>query len=87
MKTLDIRVTIASDRRLSLDIPVDMAEGEYNALLVVEDRPIASKTVVSVETAQALLRQYVPEGRNLADELISERKQENGYQFKIQNGD
>ena len=77
MKTLDIRVTIASDRRLSLDIPVDMAEGEYNALLVVEDSPIEPKTVVSVETAQALLRQYVPEGRNLADELIAERNQEN----------
>lgn len=33
-----------------------------------------------VEKAQALFRQYVPEGRTLSEELIAERRQENSVE-------
>ncbi len=76
MRTIEIRVTVASNGRLLVNSPTDMPVGEYNAVLVMEDQPIPSHTPTSVENAQALFRQYVPASRKLSEELIQERREE-----------
>ena len=76
MKTIGIRVTVASNGRLLVNSPTDMPVGEYNAVLVMEEQPIQSHTQTSVENAQALFRQYVPASRKLSEELIQERREE-----------
>jgi hypothetical protein len=38
MKALDIKVTITNDGKLLVNSPVDMPMGEYNAVIVLEDR-------------------------------------------------
>ena len=76
MRTIGIRVTVASNGRLLVNSPIDMPVGEYNAVLVMEDQPIKSHTRTSVENAQALFRQYVPASRKLSEELIQERREE-----------
>ena len=40
MKTLDIKVTITNDGKLLVNSPVDIPMGEYNAVIVLEDRSI-----------------------------------------------
>jgi hypothetical protein len=37
---LDIKVTITNDGKLLVNSPVDIPMGEYNAVIVLEDRPI-----------------------------------------------
>jgi len=57
------------------DIAMEKAikEGE-NSEVVSRDEIF--KMLTSVEKAQALFRQYVPEGRTLSEELIAQRRQE-----------
>jgi hypothetical protein len=76
MKSLEIIVTITSDRQLLINSPVDLPEGEYNAVLVLEDKPISSSIEASVKEAQALFRKYIPAGRKISQELIEERRLE-----------
>ncbi|AFY33771.1 hypothetical protein [Calothrix sp. PCC 7507] len=76
MKTLEIIVTITNDGKLLVNFPVDMPVGEYNAVLVIEDRPIDNCVQTSVQNAQALFRQYIPASRELSQELIQERRLE-----------
>ncbi len=76
MKTLDIKVTITNDGKLLVNSPVDMPMGEYNAVIVLEDRPIEHHLQTSVQNAQAIFRKYIPANRQLSEELIQERKEE-----------
>jgi hypothetical protein len=76
MKTLDIKVTITNDGKLLVNSPVDIPMGEYNAVIVLEDRPITHHVQTSVQNAQAIFRKYIPANRQLSEELIQERKEE-----------
>ena len=76
MKTLDIKVTITNDGKLLVNSPVDIPMGEYNAVIVLEDRPIDHHVQTSVQNAQAIFRKYIPASRKLSEELIQERKEE-----------
>jgi hypothetical protein len=76
MKTLDIKVTITNDGKLLVNSPVDIPMGEYNAVIVLEDRPITHHVQTSVQNAQAIFRKYIPATRKLSEELIQERKEE-----------
>ncbi|NEP13765.1 MAG: hypothetical protein F6K14_26900 [Symploca sp. SIO2C1] len=76
MRTIEVLVTVASNGRLLINFPVDMPAGEYNAVLVMEDQPTQKHTQASVESAQAIFRQYIPASRKLSEELIQERREE-----------
>ena len=76
MKTLNIKVTITNDGKLLVNSPVDIPMGEYNAVIVLEDRPITHHVQTSVQNAQAIFRKYIPANRQLSEELIQERKEE-----------
>ncbi|AFZ23753.1 hypothetical protein Cylst_1469 [Cylindrospermum stagnale PCC 7417] len=76
MKTLEIKVTITSDGKLLVNSPVDMPVGEYDAVLVLDDRPIQNRIQSSVQNAQSLFRQYIPASRKISEELIQERRLE-----------
>ncbi|MBE9257195.1 MULTISPECIES: hypothetical protein [Aphanizomenonaceae] len=76
MKTLDIKVTITNDGKLLVNSPVDIPMGEYNAVIVLEDRPMEHHLQTSVQNAQAIFRKYIPANRELSEELIQERKEE-----------
>ncbi len=76
MKSLEIIVTITSDRQLLINSPVDLPEGEYNAVLVLEDKPIRTNIEASVKEAQAIFRKYIPASRKISQELIEERRLE-----------
>lgn len=46
-------------------------------VLSVEDGELRIRSIrESVRHAQAIIRQYIPEGRSLVDELIAERREE-----------
>lgn len=75
MKSLEITVTVSSDGQLSITPPLDIPTGAYKAVLVLDDQPLSSSPS-SVESAQAIVRQYVSANRNLAEELIQERREE-----------
>jgi hypothetical protein len=76
MRTIEVRVTVKNNGRLIIDLPTDMVAGEYNAVLVVEDRYIHT----SLENAQAIFRRYIPANRKLSEELIQERREEASYE-------
>ena len=76
MKTIEVKVTIGDDGRLLVDSPVNLPSGKYNAVLVLEDKPIQPQAAGSLSNAQALFRQYVPADRKLSEELIQERRTE-----------
>ncbi|MBD2692218.1 hypothetical protein [Anabaena catenula] len=76
MRALGIKVTITGDGKLLVNSPVDMPVGEYDAVLVIEDKPIQDSIQTSVQNAQALFRKYIPASRNLSEELIQERRLE-----------
>ena len=75
MRTIEVTVTVESSGRLLVNFPVDMPVGEYNAVLILEDQPIHYPQA-SIENAQAIFRKYILADRNLAEELIQERREE-----------
>lgn len=79
MKTLELRVTITANGKLSVDCPINLPLGEYNAILIVDEKPIQKKPH-SLEQAQRILRKYIPPQRNLSAELIQERREEATYE-------
>jgi antitoxin PrlF len=66
------RIVIPAEYRRALGIAVgdevilELADGEIHVFTRQH----------AIERAQALMRQYIPEGRNLVDELIAERHAE-----------
>ena len=66
------RLIIPAKMRKELDLKV----GDH-VVLEVDDRELRIRSLKeAVARAQALVRRYIPEGRNLADELIAERRRE-----------
>ena len=76
MQTIEGRVQIGHDRRLSMQLPVDIVAGKYEVVLVLNQRAAAVSAGESgaMQKIQALLKQSVPPGHSLADELIQERR-------------
>jgi AbrB family looped-hinge helix DNA binding protein len=66
------RVVIPSEFRKALGV----GTGDQ-VVLVLEEGAVRMLTPrEAIRRAQALVRQYVPEGRSLSDELIAERRRE-----------
>ena len=76
MITLGVTVTITSDGKLLVNSPVDIPNGEYKAVIVLEDQPISDNLHESVKNAQDIFRKYIPSTRKLSEELIQERREE-----------
>lgn len=76
MKTIEARVNIDEDRKVTIQLPADMPTGEYEVVLVLNNRSAQNTRQSSIQAAQDLLRKYVPAGRSLSDELIQERRAE-----------
>ena len=76
MKTIEARVSIDEDRKVTIQLPADMPTGEYEVVLVLNNRSAQNARQSSIQAAQDLLRKYVPAGRSLSDELIQERRAE-----------
>jgi len=79
MKSLEVIVTVSNDGQLSINPPLDIPTGAYKAILVIDEQPLLSAPS-SVESAQAIVRQYISANRNLSQELIQERRQEASYE-------
>ena len=76
MKTIEARVNIDEDRKVTIQLPADMPTGEYEVVLVLNNRSAQNARQSSIQAAQDLLRKYVPAGRSLSNELIQERRAE-----------
>lgn len=78
--TLDDRVTLNENGRIVIPAAIRKAlqiKTGDELLLHVEDGELRVTTrMQSIRRAQELVRQYVPEGISLADELIAERRTE-----------
>jgi hypothetical protein len=77
MKTIETRIQVGNDRTLSVQLPADVATGEYEVVLVLSQRfPTAAVAGSSaIQKIQPLLKQSVEPGHSLADELIQERRE------------
>jgi hypothetical protein len=76
MKTREIKVTISNTGELLVKSPLNLPVGDYDAVLVVNEQSAENPRHFSIEKAQTLLRKYIPATRNIADELIEERRLE-----------
>lgn len=76
MQTITTQVKVNEDRTLTIQLPVDLPTGDYEIVLVLNNRSEQPAKPASLQAAQALFRQFVPEGRSLADELIQARREE-----------
>jgi hypothetical protein len=79
MKTIEVKVTVGNNGKLSVNSPINMPVGEYNAVLILEDQPIQN-IKHSIAKAQAIFRSYVPTHRKLSEELIQERREESSHE-------
>ena len=66
------RIVIPVEYRKALGLK----PGDDVVLVLEENEVRLVKPCQAVKHAQALVRQYVPKGRRLADELIQDRRQE-----------
>ena len=76
MQTIEATVNVSEDRKLTIQLPTSIPMGEYEVVLVLNNRVAQTVEKPSIEAAQALLRQFVPEGRSLSTELIQQRREE-----------
>jgi hypothetical protein len=82
VQTIEAKVQIGDDRRLSMQLPTNVSVGEYEVVLVLNQPPRVAETVERVETSeltslqkiQLLLKQSIEPGQSLVDELIQERR-------------
>ena len=68
----DGRIVIPAEYLQALDIRI----GEAVILTLAEDELRVHTIRSAIKRAQDLVRQYVPEGRSLSDELIADRRAE-----------
>ena len=80
MQTIATKVNINEDRKLTIQLPANIAAGEYEVVLVLNNSLPQSSVQPSIAAAQALLRQFVPKDRELAAELIEQRREEGQYE-------
>lgn len=76
MQTIATQVSVNEDRMLTIQLPADLPIGEYEIVLVLNDREIQPVKSSSIQAAQSLFRRYVPAGREVSAELIQERREE-----------
>jgi hypothetical protein len=76
MQTIEAKVSVGSDRTLLIQLPTDVPTGEYDVVLVLNQR--TEDAVVPEATAlqeiRAVLKRSIEPGHSLADELIEERR-------------
>ncbi len=77
---MDYRTRLAEGGRIVLPAPYRRALGLHvgdEVILRLEDGEVRLLTIErAVQSAQELIRRYVPRGRSLVDELIAERRAE-----------
>lgn len=76
MKTKEIKVTITNQGELLLKSPLDLPQGNYDAVLIFNEKSVNNSPELSIEKAQSLVGKHIPETRNLAQELIEQRRSE-----------
>lgn len=82
MQTIETRVSVGNDRTLSMQLPADVATGEYEVVLVLNQRisqPDVSK-LSAVQKIRDHLHQSLEPGHSLADELIHDRREAAKYE-------
>ena len=77
MQTIEARIMVGSDRTISMQLPADVPTGEYEIVLVLNQRSSVAETAKpsAIQKIQALLKQSMEPGHSLADELIRERRE------------
>ncbi len=73
MQTIAANVQIGADRRRSVQLPAHVAAGEYEVVLVLNQR-LLQLPISAMQKIQSLLKQSILPGHSLADELIQERR-------------
>jgi hypothetical protein len=81
MQTVETTVKIGADRTLSVQLPTNIAVGEYEVVLILnqsfQPREIPAKIdtpkMTAIQKIQSLLKQSIEPGYSLADELVRER--------------
>lgn len=78
MQTIETRVSVGDDRTLSMQLPADVPAGDYEVVLILNQRvPEPSDSKLSaVQQIQNYLRQTLEPDYSLADELIRDRRAE-----------
>jgi hypothetical protein len=76
MQTIKAKVQVKADRMVTVQLPVDVQMGEYDVVLVLNSSSAQAVRQSSIQAAQDLLRQFIPAGRSLSNELIQERREE-----------
>lgn len=77
MQIIELNAQVTEERVITAHLPDHIPPGEYEVLIVLNS---ISKANLAVRNSQLLLRQYVSEGRELALELIQERREESQYE-------
>ncbi len=80
MQTIATKVNINQDRKLTIQLPDNIPAGEYEVVLVLNNSLPQTSVQPSIAAAQALLRQFVLPGRELAKELIEQRREEGQHE-------
>ena len=77
MQTIKAQIRVGSDRTISMQLPADVPAGEYEIVLVLNQRLSVAETAKpsAIQKIQALLKQSMEPGHSLADELIRERRE------------
>jgi hypothetical protein len=77
MQTIETKVRIGDDHTLSVQLPADIPAGEYEVVLVLNQRSqiAAPPDITAIQKIQSLLKQSIEPGHSLADELIQERRE------------
>jgi hypothetical protein len=76
MQTIAAKVQVKADRIVTVQLPIDLQIGEYDVVLVLNNSSVQTEKHSSLQAAQDLLRQFIPHGRSLSNELIQERLKE-----------
>ncbi|MGB3669221.1 MAG: hypothetical protein WA984_03860 [Phormidesmis sp.] len=80
MQTIKTNVSVGDDRKLLIQLPEDVLAGEYEVVLVLNQRAakddVRHQQKTALSRARAALRESVALGYSIADELIEERRKE-----------
>lgn len=77
MQTIEARILVGNDRTISVQLPADVPTGEYEIVLVLNQRSSVTETAQpsAIQKIQTLLKQSMEPGHSLANELIRERRE------------
>jgi hypothetical protein len=76
VQTIETKVRVGSDRTLLVQLPTDVPTGEYDVVLVLNQRSeaVTVSDMPALQEIRAILGRSVEPGYSLADELIEERR-------------